>query len=78
MAYNEVVDGTLTIECDHCHAEYKFYADEGAPVAEPVKCFRELRAIGWIAHKPVGYAWEQYCPACAILPEAERVPTSRD
>ncbi len=77
MAHERVDSNTLVIECDHCHATYSFYGDEGSPIDEFVKCFRQLKDIGWMAQKPVGYDWEQYCPTCAQLPKADRIPTTR-
>lgn len=77
MSHDKPDSNTLVFICDHCEDTYTFYGDEGDPVAQPHKCIARLHSIGWKSYKPVGYAWENYCPKCREVDPNTEVPRAR-
>ena len=73
---------TLTFMCDVCDEtiDFSLQDDCAEKDGQPdfVACWDLAKADGWHTQKPVGYAWEHYCPTCAKLSEKDRIPRARD
>lgn len=77
MSIEHITRTTIVFQCDRCFTNIDFHAEEGHPTADMVACLGLAKEIGWKSDKHVGYAWEHYCPECAVLPASERYPRTK-
>jgi hypothetical protein len=74
MSFDKPSTDVFTLQCDGCLDTIEFTEAESVDPANTVECLTAAKKLGWISEKHVGFAWENYCPDCAKLPDSERHP----